>query len=756
MSLVSSLILVIYRSRRACLRLGLFCLVCTVAQPAVAFPNAYVSQTTSSPQTPPNEFWAIDASIDQFITSVAVAHLISMTAFSPDGRWVYAATSSGIYVISTASNAVVEEIPIGIIPGASGIVMSPDGSVAYVTDYGDNTTSVVNVPIGAVVTTVPGMGNIVAISPDGKTLYAPTGSGIALFDTTTYQQSGTIAVAGDTFALSPDGTRAYVGTAGQTEIQEVDTGTKAVVATVQLGAVNPLAAVAFSPDGSSAWVTTAGSTFNNLLVIDNTSNAVAHTIALTGHLNPAISFLPDGSRAYVLDFASSQMPVISTATNFQIDSVQLQGTPQNAGPFVGGSAAPTANFLLTASTNPGGAIVSTPLGLHCSTNNAACTEDFAPGTVVTLVPVMLAGYAFAGWGGDCSGTGSCVLTMNTAHSVSAMFAPSTGNQTYNLTVTATAGGIVQGTNICSSGSSCPNNGIYQATTPVSYKAGQTANLTAYPMNGYAFAGWSGDCSGVWRCFVTMNSAHTVTANFVLGTSATAPSVVPQTGYWYNPAESGRGFTIEYNGTKLFMAAFLYDPSGRSTWYGAGPTAMTGSNFSAPLTAYSGGQTLTGTYQAPTPGTSPGNISITFTDARNGMLTWPGGMIPITRFQFVPNGLSSPPTATQPQTGWWFNPNESGRGYAIEVQDNSAFIAAYMYDDFGNPVWYDSGPAALTNNNTYQGNWTSITGGQTLTGTYQAPTGVTNAGNLTIQFASPTAGTLTLPNGNQIPIQRFGF
>ena len=93
---------------------------------------------------------------------------------------------------------------------------------------------------------------------------------------------------------------------------------------------------------------------------------------------------------------------------------------------------------------------------------------------------------------------------------------------------------------------------------------------------------------------------------------------------------------------------------------------------------------------------------------------------------------------------------------MEVQNNMAFIASYMYDGAGNPVWYASGPTALTGNNTYQGTWTTYTGGQTLTGTYHSPTGTVTAGNLTLQFTSPTAGTLTLPDGRQIPIQRFGF
>lgn len=54
-----------------------------------------------------------------------------------------------------------------------------------------------------------------------------------------------------------------------------------------------------------------------------------------------------------------------------------------------------------------------------------------------------------------------------------------------------------------------------------------------------------------------------------------------------------------------------------------------------------------------------------------------------------------------------------------MQGNVAFIAAYMYDVGGNAVWYASGPAALTGNYTYHDNWTTYTGGQTLTGTYQA-------------------------------------
>ena len=230
---------------------------------------------------------------------------------------------------------------------------------------------------------------------------------------------------------------------------------------------------------------------------------------------------------------------------------------------------------------------------------------------------------------------------------------------------------------------------------------------------------------------------------------------PAAGVWWNPAEGGRGFTIEKSGNNLFMAAYLYDASGRSTWYGAGPAPMTGASFSAPMTTYSGGQTLTGAYKPPAQGASPGNIAVTFSDAAHGTLTWPGGTIPIQRYEFATRGLNSPPAATQPHTGWWWNPGEGGRGFSVEIQNNTAFIATYMYDSAGNSVWFASGPAALTGSS-YLGSWSSYTGGQTLTGAYRAPAGATSAGNLTVQFMSPTAGTLTLPDGRPIPIQRFGF
>lgn len=114
-------------------------------------------------------------------------------------------------------------------------------------------------------------------------------------------------------------------------------------------------------------------------------------------------------------------------------------------------------------------------------------------------------------------------------------------------------------------------------------------------------------------------------------------------------------------------------------------------------------------------------------------------------------------ATPPQSGWWWNPAEGGRGFAIEVQNGVMFMAGFMYDSAGNPTWYTSGPTPMSSDVSYQGVWVSYGGGQTLNGPYKGAT-ITNSavGSIQMTFTSPTSGSLQLPNGTVIPLSRFQF
>jgi hypothetical protein len=60
-------------------------------------------------------------------------------------------------------------------------------------------------------------------------------------------------------------------------------------------------------------------------------------------------------------------------------------------------------------------------GIDCGTT---CSHSFPQGTVVTLTAAAATGWTFTAWKGDCSGTGTCQVTMNTSRAVHAVFARS--------------------------------------------------------------------------------------------------------------------------------------------------------------------------------------------------------------------------------------------------------------------------------------------------------------------------------------------
>ena len=231
---------------------------------------------------------------------------------------------------------------------------------------------------------------------------------------------------------------------------------------------------------------------------------------------------------------------------------------------------------------------------------------------------------------------------------------------------------------------------------------------------------------------------------------------PQTGWWYNPAEGGRGFSIESHGTSLFMAAFHYEATGRATWnFAGGATSLDGSLFTGAFLGTTNGQTLTGAYKQPT-AAAAGDITLSFSDATHGTMFWPGGNTPIERQPFVQNGLTAPTQEGLPEAGWWWNSDESGRGFFIEWQDRRADLAGYMYDAAGNPTWYITvvdtpDPRRLS------GNWWAFANGQSVGGSYRPATLVNDkVGTVAIDFTSATTATMTLPDGRRIPIVRQPF
>ncbi|MBV8051230.1 MAG: hypothetical protein JOZ80_08590 [Acidobacteriaceae bacterium] len=89
----------------------------------------------------------------------------------------------------------------------------------------------------------------------------------------------------------------------------------------------------------------------------------------------------------------------------------------NSNTSVGAAFSLTAATLnLTLAGTGTGTVTSSPSGINCGTT---CTATFPPGTQVTLMATAGANSYLVSWGGACSGSTSCTVTLNNNESVTA-------------------------------------------------------------------------------------------------------------------------------------------------------------------------------------------------------------------------------------------------------------------------------------------------------------------------------------------------
>lgn len=86
--------------------------------------------------------------------------------------------------------------------------------------------------------------------------------------------------------------------------------------------------------------------------------------------------------------------------------------------------------------------------------------SFATGTIVTLTATPATGSTFAGWSGACSGTGSCVVTMDANKAVTATFNSSVPSSSFNGTWSGTYSGTLTTTGCNPGGNSTSVNSSF--------------------------------------------------------------------------------------------------------------------------------------------------------------------------------------------------------------------------------------------------------------------------------------------------------
>lgn len=133
-----------------------------------------------------------------------------------------------------------------------------DGSKVWITNYGNNSISVVNVATRTVENTITGLGNTqdIELSPDGTVFWVAEYSGaVHAFDASTRALLDSMLVAGTptSIRLTPDGSRAYVATY-TTDILELDASDPTDISVIDtITTPNIAMHVDLSPDGTTLY-----------------------------------------------------------------------------------------------------------------------------------------------------------------------------------------------------------------------------------------------------------------------------------------------------------------------------------------------------------------------------------------------------------------------------------------------------------------------------------------------------------------------
>jgi DNA-binding beta-propeller fold protein YncE len=305
-----------------------------------------------------------------------VSRPTSGVAVSPNGRWVYVTTGAGLAQFDLAQGGLLTPMTPAAVPvlGAVSVVASPDrhsvyvlseqGAISQFSVGADGTLSPKSPASVLLSPPLPAALSALAVSPDGRSVYAVNSGTAANNSNLIYQfdvgTNGTLSpkspatvTAGERpsgVAVSPDGHTVYVTNSASDTVSEFGvSATGALTLEGAVGTGDAPAGLAISPDGGSLYVTNFGD------LVAGGGSVSQYDVAPDGTLSPkqpfsvpagrnpeGVGVSPDGSSVYVTDHG----PVSGGGALYQFD-VQEDGT-----------LTPKSPASLSAGNNPAGLAVS--------------------------------------------------------------------------------------------------------------------------------------------------------------------------------------------------------------------------------------------------------------------------------------------------------------------------------------------------------------------------------------------------------------
>ncbi len=384
----------------------------------------------------------------------------------PLGRFVYATNATpatvAAFKIDQATGALTSAGTVsGVGTYPDNITVDPQGKFAYVADgwYSgplnlyifaiDQTTGALS-PAGSVPISTTSNFSI-AIDPTGRFAYVASDN----------SNSGAISIFSidkNSGGLTPAGT-VPIGTGSLTSIAIDPTGrylyttdrsSNSRIWTYSInqnsGALNPAGSgfvgtgagsygVTVDPSGRFVYAASNADSTVSSYTIQTDGSLVATGTTATGTAVVGVSTDPTGSYLYAANAGDNTVSVY--VINGDGTLAPVSGSPFSAGSapnsvaFAAYTTLPTPPLSVTRSGSGSGSVISQTAGINCG---STCTASFNYGSMITLTAYPDPGSYFTGWTGPCTGGSgsqslSCMVTMDSAKSVTADFASGTATAT---------------------------------------------------------------------------------------------------------------------------------------------------------------------------------------------------------------------------------------------------------------------------------------------------------------------------------------
>ncbi len=294
----------------------------------------------------------------QVVTSIPLPNPnpsgIASIAFSPDGQYIYAISSDGIfdsgsilYKINAKTYSIINSITIGFAPDY--MEFSPNGEYLYISEfctlYGLGYGCPIGNPSAVQIINVNqfSLENTITLNPTDATINFGQNNNnlytvnqgtdtISVIDTQSFQVLNTINVGPKplNITFSPNGQYAYVinsctncGVSTSSSVSVINLNNFQVTKTIYTGLTNGAASMSFviSPNGQYAYIPNLY--WNTVSVVDMATSNVVNAINV-GSGPDYVVFSPNGKYAYVTDNYGADVSVIDTATDMMVARINTE------------------------------------------------------------------------------------------------------------------------------------------------------------------------------------------------------------------------------------------------------------------------------------------------------------------------------------------------------------------------------------------------------------------------------------------------